>query len=652
MIRQLRTGDHEISDADGRDPDVLAELEVQIRRTTGFASMTVIPTALSLGAILWSRTSSVGLAVWVALVAINAVHWIHVLRLPDKQTWMRKAKPIHACGGAFWGLLPLLAMPEDPSWQLFVAAFMLGVQASNIVFSSQLRHMFYRFHAPLVILSVVGFLLYGTGAGRWGAVLLLYSALFAAGLSEINRSAQLSVAVLAVRSASLTTGLEQEREALSNANRQLANLARTDPLTGLTNRLGFNDLLSEAVDGTRSTDDSVATVAYIDLDGFKRVNDSLGHRVGDLLLIAVANRLSATLVEGEILSRLGGDEMVVLSASPNTESHLEELGARLREAFAEPFSVEGRTIELGASIGVAAATSSMEPEDLLRFADTALYHGKSQPGTVVEIFGTEMLEELRRRDELETELEAALPLKELATWLQPIIDIETGKVVSAEALVRWNHRDGVRTAAAFIEAAANRGLLGQISQQVLADVVDYRIGLATGGAAPLSVAVNVAPHYLEMLLAPFQGPQALAGVTIELTEESVFSRVSAINDLIAKAHDLGAAVVLDDFGTGYSTLAIAMELDVDGYKIDQGFVRRLPTDRSAAAVVTSIVKLAEAQNRTVVAEGVESTGQATLLASLGVRLVQGYLYSPAVPFTSFEPWLKDSHHFAAADRSS
>lgn len=635
-----------ISNEEATGPEVVLELQRRFRQTILFATLGTVPTAIGFGALMGFLAPSVGLAVWVGAALTTLLFWLLVLRLPVEIGWIRIATVLQLYGGVVWGGLPLVAMPQDERWQLFMAAFGMGVQASSVLFAAQLRRLFYAFHVPNALLSLAGFLFVADGAGRWGAALLGYAALFAAGLSEIHHLTALSASTFSIRASRLAAGLSAKSRALTEANARLVAQARTDPLTSLANRFDFDRQLSAAIESTPATGDtgSVVAVAMLDLDRFKSVNDSLGHRVGDLLLVAVGRRLGQRLAPGELLARFGGDELVVLSPAVAREGGAAELGRRLAAAFHEPYVIDGRRMEVRSSIGVADSSISTEPGDLLRFADAALYQGKHQGGGRVEVFGPTLHGRLLERRQVEDELTFALGDGQLVPYLQPFVDIGTGAIIGAESLVRWIHPDGIRLAGSFFEVVEELGLVDQLTDHLLGQLTARR--LACPAIAPLPISVNVAPDHFRALVDRYEDTEVLTGLMLEITEQARFvENVDAVNRLIARARGAGARILLDDFGIGFSSLARAAKLDVDGYKLDRLFIAELASDRDARAVMAGAVEIADRQGREVIAEGVETLEQVGILADFGVRTAQGYLYSPAVSFEDFDGLLSTDHRF-------
>lgn len=625
----------------------MAELLRRFRRTIRFSAIGTFPTVAAFALVLWSESSAAGLIAWSLITAGNSVLWLANLRRRGNRYWLPSAVGLQITGGIAYGLLPLIAMPNTAMWQMFVAALTIGIMAANVLFASQVRALYYGFHAPHVLMSLAGFFLLADGPAVWATLLIAYAALFSGGLAEIDHLTNLSAAVYAMRSKALADGLESERAALALANRRLSAQARTDALTGLPNRLEFIDRLDQAL--VEDTDDTTTVaVAYVDLDGFKAVNDSMGHRAGDLLLVALANRLATRLIPGETLARIGGDEMVVMNPRLAL-GQLDRLGERLVSAFDSPIAVDGRPVPISASIGLADSSTSGSASDLLRFADTALYRSKAAGEGRAEVFDSELHRQLRHRMELEHHLEAGLANGELVPYLQPVVHMPSGQLMSAEALIRWERPCGLLTGGAFITIAAEMGLLEPITDLVIDSITTWRVIRGLGSAGGLPVAVNIDPRHLEHLLDRLEHTGMLTGLILEITEESSFASPQQANELIGRAHASGAKVVLDDFGVGFSSLARALELEVDGYKIDRSFVAPITHSSQARALVSGVNEMARQQDRVVVAEGVETMEQAQVLIDIGITLAQGFLYAPALPVNDLGEMLVMGHQFETPD---
>ena len=421
----------------------------------------------------------------------------------------------------------------------------------------------------------------------------------------------------------------------------LAHQALHDTLTGLPNRALLLDRLERAL-GYRNG--RAVAVAFMDLDRFKWVNDSLSHAAGDELLVAVAARLSAVLRPSDTLARLGGDEFVLLCEQLTNEGQVLDVVARLFEALEQPFTLEGREVVVTASVGLAMAEADDEadPESLLRDADAAMYRAKEKGRSRYEIFDEQMRQRASDRLTLEHDLRAALAADQVHAWYQPVIDLRTGKVVGCEALARWVHPvHGVLLPDAFIRHAEETGQIVTLGSSVLRQAC-LQIAAWNRTRHPsqaLTVSVNVSGRQLadSDLVQTVSDALAESGLDhgqlcLEVTESVVMEDVVASGAVLKRLRDIGVRTAVDDFGTGYSSLAYLLSLPVDIVKVDRSFIKALDTtDGPGVAIVRAVAVLADALGLGVIAEGVETVEQLARLEALGVQQGQGYLWGKAVP---------------------
>jgi diguanylate cyclase (GGDEF)-like protein len=427
--------------------------------------------------------------------------------------------------------------------------------------------------------------------------------------------------------------------------------ARTDELTGLANRRALL-LQGERVLAV-ATARRPAALLLLDLDGFKEVNDSLGHHAGDQLLAQIGPRLQPALQPGELLARLGGDEFAVLIPEAGLDD-AQERAARLRELLLAPFTVEGIRLHVGVSIGIATApVPAATVIELLRCADIAMYAAKAgREGVHVYVpdphGGTG--DRLRTMEELRTALDG----DELEVHLQPQIDLADGRVVGAEALVRWNHpARGLLSPAQLLPAAEQAGLLRPLTDRVLELALAAAARWWNEQAVPVSVnlsAANVSdldlPGKVEAALARHGLPaQAL---TLELVEDTLMADPERGRTVLAELRRLGVRTSIDDYGTGYSSLAYLKHLPADELKLDRSLTADVGTDRRAAAIVEHTVALAHALGLRLVAEGVEDDATGEVLARLGCDVAQGFAIARPMPVADFLEWLDAPRTFARA----
>ena len=418
---------------------------------------------------------------------------------------------------------------------------------------------------------------------------------------------------------------------------QLVYEAYHDGLTQLASRALFRERLEQALDGCRRTDD--VAILFLDLDGFKEVNDSLGHAAGDQLLVQVADRLRDSVRAGDTVARFGGDEFAVLVESIVARADAETVAGRIVEAVGAPVVIEGRELHVGASIGIASAADAADMEQLMRNADLAMYKAKSGGGSGYAMYDPQMHNALVQRLELEADLRVALERSELALHYQPTVDLVTGEIVGFEALVRWHHPTrGVVAPFDFIGIAEATGLIVPLGRWVLAEACRQAVAWGAGTGRRLKMAVNVSVRQFEDcdLAAMVSDVLAETGIPVdqlclEMTESVLLTDTDENLTQLLRLKSLGVTLAMDDFGTGYSSLAYLRRFPMDTLKIDRSFVDRLGGDSEDVALVRTIVRLGQSLGMSTVAEGIEDTAQLAALQELGCDLAQGYFLSRPVP---------------------
>lgn len=455
-------------------------------------------------------------------------------------------------------------------------------------------------------------------------------------------------AAVALERASLIQELRDREE-------HLRSQAVTDPLTGLPNRTLFLERLAEALAHAHEGDRGVA-VLFLDLDGFKIVNDSLGHPVGDDLLRAVGSRLSTYQRRTDLVARFGGDEFAVLLGDVRVETDAITAAERIIAELRRFFSLGHRGFFINASIGVsyrAGGSDAGAAEDLIREADIALYRAKATGKGRVVLFAASMGTEAVERLELQTDLQQALRRQELRLFYQPIIDLSTQTPIGAEALVRWEHPEyGLLGPNTFIPVAEETGLILPIGAWVLEEAcrqaTEWQQALPAD--VPFGVSVNLAVRQLEQpdLVEQVAAVLRQTGLEphrleLELTETAVIKHTETMIATIAALKELGVRLAIDDFGTGYSSLSYLQRLAVDTLKVDQSFTRGLEPDSSTTAIVQAVIMLAHALDMSVTAEGIETPQQLELLTALGCNLGQGYYFSRPCPAAELEVLLPYRH---------
>jgi diguanylate cyclase (GGDEF)-like protein len=383
-------------------------------------------------------------------------------------------------------------------------------------------------------------------------------------------------------------------------------------------------------------------VVYVDLDNFKDINDKFGHAAADSVLAEAARRMQAAVRRADMVARIGGDEFVVLLTDLDGPAQAAEVAERLRTTLTKPYRMGARLVPAGASIGVATtAESDAELEVLLANADLAMYAAKAAGRGCIRFFEPRMHQTVMERTRLEKELGAAFDGGQFVLHFQPVIDLDSGAMTGAEALVRWQHPErGLLGPASFLDVLDSVGRLGELTRWVLDQACSWAQARhqACPDERPVRVGVNISPRDLLEPGLVQQVRQALADtglagryLCIEVTETAILSDLEASRDVLRALREGGVAVALDDFGTGYSSLTHLRRLPLDIVKIDRSFVAGLGTEPADAAVVAALLDLTRTLGIDVVAEGVETAQQLAVLRQLGCVWAQGYLFSRPVP---------------------
>jgi diguanylate cyclase (GGDEF)-like protein/PAS domain S-box-containing protein len=409
-----------------------------------------------------------------------------------------------------------------------------------------------------------------------------------------------------------------------------------DPLTGLSNRSVFVEKLGRRLEEQKQRRGERFAALYIDLDRFKVVNDSLGHLVGDALLIAVSRRLESCLRQGDALARLGGDEFAILLNELGDEQQANAIAFRIQHALSAPFSIGGKEVFTSASIGIAFGRPQYDnPEEIMRDADTAMYHAKARGKARHELFDADMHARVRDRLGLENDLRHAVAGRDFEVHYQPIVSLRTGMCVGFESLVRWKRNGESIPPATFIPIAEELGLIEPLGtwvlQQACRTFADWQRRFGSAGLECITVNVSNRQLMEQNFLLIVEEAVHSAGLApcdlrLEITETALMDSPNVVAEVLRELRDFGVKIYLDDFGTGYSSLSHLHKLPVDALKIDHSFVKSLLLpDRPA--IVESILALARTLNTSVVAEGIESDVQARELERLGCTHAQGFLFS-------------------------
>ncbi|MBA5636080.1 EAL domain-containing protein [Duganella sp. LX20W] len=445
-------------------------------------------------------------------------------------------------------------------------------------------------------------------------------------------------------------GLVRDISERKRTEEQIRRLAYCDSLTGIPNRQAFLETLERELARSRHGGKKFA-VLFMDLDSFKRINDTLGHNVGDHLLKAVSERLRETIrpsdlvsraeQQGNNLARLGGDEFTILIPDLERVENALNVAHRVKEAMRRPFLIEGHEIFVTASIGI-----SLYPEDgedcnsLLKYADTAMYHAKNCGKNNAKLYSSSLTMQIMSHVKLEVGLRRALQNNELYLLYQPQIDVPSGQIVGVEALVRWRHPErGIISPTEFIPLAEETGLIVPIGEWVLRTACAQARNWADMGTQPVRMAVNLSAkqfkddNLTQIVLSALQETGLAPGLLeLELTEGTLMDDARATMFTLEQLRGIGVYLSIDDFGTGYSSMNYLKRFDVRALKIDKSFISGLPQDSENAAITRAIIAMAHGLKMAVVAEGVETDEQLVMLEHYGCDLAQGYyLGHPSPP---------------------
>jgi len=449
-------------------------------------------------------------------------------------------------------------------------------------------------------------------------------------------------------------------EGLRKSKKEIHHLAFYDALTNLPNRRLFSDRLQQVLEAARRTD-SLAGVLFIDIDNFKRINDSFGHSIGDKLLRTVASQIVTCLrrsdsvcrdADDEVVSvaRLGGDEFTVLLSHLEKAEDAARVAKRILDAVSVPFILGSEDVVVTPSIGISVFPyDGDDVEALVKNADTAMFHAKEQGKNNYQFYTNSMSTTAFERLTLETALRKALAKEQFRVHYQPKINLGTGEVAGLEALIRWEHPEmGLVSPADFIPLAEDTGLIVPIGEWVLRTACAWMNSRQQAGHPPLRVAVNLSACQFRQTALNEMVKRALqdAGVDanwleLELTESVIMDDIQTSSIVLRSLKDMGVHVSMDDFGTGYSSLSMLKRLPIDTLKIDQSFVRDITTDADDAAIIEAIISLAHSLRLRVIAEGVETREQLEFLCSRDCDEVQGYWYARPMVAEDFECWLRE-----------
>ena len=600
-------------------------------------------------------------AVWAACMAIVAS------AIPDvwSQHW-RNLPPLFIGLAAMGGVLMLVRADRRNAAVGLMLTSLMGMVSLLMWQNGGLRDTsLIAFPCMLVFAAMLGTrrLYFGLFAAMMGVIALLL--VVNTNGWHVNRLPPLSVntfvdifAVLFVTSVIawlMASDMHTALDAVHAQNAQMAAaqarmeiMATHDALTSLPNRSLARDRFEQAAAAARRGEHSVAML-YLDLDNFKNVNDTLGHSSGDTLLKQVSDRLSALLRNADTVARLGGDEFLLLVPEVRDGAAVAEIANKVVTGLLAPFDVIGMEIFSGCSLGITMFPADGEDFDsLLKKADIAMYRAKEAGRNAFRFWDTEMNASVVEHVELLSAMRAALARRDFTLSYQPQFDLRSGRLIGAEALIRWRHAEmGQISPARFIPLAERSGLIIPIGDWVLQEACAQAQRWRAAGWTDLTISVNVSPVQFRRGSVETSVSQALAdsglpstNLELELTESLLIQDSLALAESLASLRRMGVRFAIDDFGTGYSNLAYLKRFEVERLKIDQTFVRRLTDDVQDQAIVRAIVQMASSLNLFTVAEGVEDGATLALLGELGCQQGQGFHWSPAVPAAEFEKFLR------------
>jgi diguanylate cyclase (GGDEF)-like protein len=425
------------------------------------------------------------------------------------------------------------------------------------------------------------------------------------------------------------------------AEEHIHHAAFHDALTGLPNRTRLSNHLSMAVERAKRNRDYQFAVLFVDLDRFKVVNDSLGHNLGDKLLVELSRRLEQSVRKVDTVARLGGDEFGILLDEVKETNEATQIAERIQESLKVPFDLNGHQFFATASIGIAfSLTGYNSPEDMLRDADTAMYRAKANGKARYEVFNIDMHTRAVEALKMENDLRSALERQDVKPFYQPIVSLTTGRIIGFEALARWQHPDrGIILPADFISLAEETGLIIPLGMSVLSQscsqVREWQ--KLYPSEQPLSLSVNLSGKQfrqtdlveeISRILAVAELPPDC--LRLELTESVIMENAEQASEMLGRLKGIGVQISIDDFGTGYSSLSHLHRFPFDILKIDRSFVSRISVDNESRGIIKTIMMLAAELDKVVVAEGIETDEQMRMLKDLACPYAQGYLFSKPI----------------------
>lgn len=601
---------------------------------TGVAVLALWPVGKPLELVTWGAVSF-GLAALVMLRRMRAMRLVPQER-PTKQISQLLERRAILYGLAIalpWAYLGVRYLGRVPAVQeTIVIALVIGMASSGAVLLAPVERAAATYMSAIlwpVAISCMG-VLGGFGYGVLGGLAISYWGFLLALIGATNQLFK-----------NKSQAVERLSEALNEASfarAEIEHLAMHDPLTELANRRKFLHRINSAIMRTHRESARSWAVLMVDLDRFKVVNDTLGHRFGDELLRKVALRLRDCVRPGDMVARLGGDEFCILADDLGDLSEAEEIARRLLQELERPFEIFGRSIPLGISVGIAAPLpSDTSSDDLMRCADLAMYEAKGAGGHCYRLFEVEMQDRMAERSAIEMGLRSAIQNDELELYFQPIYDLSAMKLVRFEALIRWRHPvRGLLAPGMFLPVAEEIGLINEIGDWVMQEACRE----AVLWPSDVSVAVNLSPIQVnhDCVVSLIERALRDSGLPprrleIEITETALLHDTLLTKDKLSRLKALGVCLTMDDFGTGYSSLSYLARFPLDGIKVEKAFIDRFDECIEDAEIMRAMIALARNLNRTSTVEGIETLEQLSAAQSLGATYGQGYYFSPPLPAT-------------------
>ncbi|RDI10043.1 MULTISPECIES: bifunctional diguanylate cyclase/phosphodiesterase [Comamonas] len=629
------------------------------------------------------------LASWVAAVAASALAFGVATRVEYRWPHFLGASLLMGggiCAMHYLGMLAIeMSIPIAWDWPLVAASALIAVLASatalnlfRALFSlSGKRLLLFQTLAALVMgFAICGMHYTGMSAASFasGSVCLSAEALSGPELTTIIIITTVMLLIAAMFSTlldarlqstafKLNQSLQETNAKLQLANTELRQRAFADPLTNLPNRLLFEDRLIHALlrleRANRSRIKERLGILFVDLDGFKPINDSFGHAAGDQILISAAERLMAEARSSDTVARVGGDEFLVLLEDTQDVAACMAVANRILKALSQPFRLGNKELQITCSIGIVAFPDHGDRDHLIANADAAMYAAKRNGGNGFAVFEPHMGSDASEQLELQNDLRHAIQRGQMELHYQPKIDSERGNIIGVEALLRWAHPErGMIAPDIFIPLAERFGIINSLGNWVIEEAC-HQLALWRNMGLQMRVAINLSVHQLRESGLADRITQTLARHDVqasqllcEITESVAMEDTQATQRAIEELRDIGIFLSIDDFGTGYSSLNYLRQLPAQQLKIDRSFIRDLETEEDARAVVHAVVRLAHALGLRVVAEGVETAGQRDILIDMQCDELQGYFYARPMPADSLLAWARDDRRGGQADFSA